>query len=65
MASVTLSGWIEIALFLTVLTALTPVTVTGPPRPASFGEPLHDRPLRLLPGVDLRIVADRRGVSEP
>jgi two-component system sensor histidine kinase KdpD len=26
-----------------------------------FGEPLHDRLLRLLPGVDLRIVADRRG----
>ena len=24
-----------------------------------FGEPLHDRLLRLLPGVDLRIVADR------
>jgi len=26
-----------------------------------FGEPLHDRLLRLLPGVDLRIVADRGG----
>jgi two-component system, OmpR family, sensor histidine kinase KdpD len=25
-----------------------------------FGEPLHDRLLRLLPGVDLRIVADRQ-----
>ena len=26
-----------------------------------LGEPLHDRLLRLLPGVDLRIVADRKG----
>jgi two-component system sensor histidine kinase KdpD len=26
-----------------------------------FSEPLHDRLLKLLPGVDLRIVADRRG----
>jgi two-component system sensor histidine kinase KdpD len=26
-----------------------------------FGEPLHDRLLKLLPGVDLRIVADRTG----
>ena len=26
-----------------------------------FSEPLHDRLLRLLPGVDLRIVADRQG----
>ncbi len=26
-----------------------------------FGEPLHDRLLKLLPGVDLRIVADRKG----
>ena len=26
-----------------------------------LGEPLHDRLLRLLPGVDLRIVADRQG----
>ena len=25
-----------------------------------FGEPLHDRLLKLLPGVDLRIVADRK-----
>jgi two-component system sensor histidine kinase KdpD len=29
-----------------------------------LSEPLHDRLLRLLPGVDLRIVADRRG-EEP
>jgi two-component system, OmpR family, sensor histidine kinase KdpD len=28
-----------------------------------FSEPLHDRLLRLLPGVDLRIVADRQGES--
>ena len=26
-----------------------------------FSEPLHDRLLKLLPGVDLRIVADRKG----
>ena len=26
-----------------------------------LSEPLHDRLLRLLPGVDLRIVADRGG----
>jgi two-component system sensor histidine kinase KdpD len=28
-----------------------------------FGEPLHDRLLKLLPGVDLRIVANRTGDS--
>ena len=26
-----------------------------------LSEPLHDRLLKLLPGVDVRIVADRRG----
>ena len=29
-----------------------------------LGEPLHDRLLRLLPGVDLRIVADRKGDTQ-
>ena len=30
-----------------------------------FGEPLHDRLLKLLPGVDLRIVADRAARRAP
>jgi two-component system sensor histidine kinase KdpD len=30
-----------------------------------LGEPLHDRLLKLLPGVDLRIVADRAGRRSP
>ena len=30
-----------------------------------FGEPLHDRLLKLLPGVDLRIVADRADPRSP
>ena len=30
-----------------------------------LAEPLHDRLLKLLPGVDLRIVADRTGEKDP
>jgi hypothetical protein len=30
-----------------------------------LGEPLHDRLLKLLPGVDLRIVADRAERRSP
>ena len=38
------------------------IGIPGPRRGLRrFGEPLHDRLLKLLPGVDLRIVADRTG----
>jgi two-component system sensor histidine kinase KdpD len=38
------------------------IGIPGPRRGMRrFGEPLHDRLLKLLPGVDLRIVADRTG----
>ncbi len=47
----------------------TTYVLMGPPRDRRglrrFGEPLHDRLLRLLPGVDLRIVADRAAKRSP